>query len=174
MAFIDLSANYQKQENIPSPPFEDQRNFNPLVLIIEKDDETRTMLKLWLEIWKFRYAEAKNGEQAINVAEEVNPDIVLLDISSANKDKFTAIRRIQNSPYLKNTPIILVSSYISFNSFSLTDGGEEFNILPMNFSSLENVLNEYRYKNDFYQGDLKVWIIYKSIHDLFSAVSSWI
>ena len=156
MVFLNLSANNQKQENIPTPSLEEQSNLNPLVLIVEKDDETRTMLKLWLEIWKFRYVEAKNGEQAINIAEKVNPDIVLLDIASANKDKFAAIRRMRNSSHLKNVPILLVSSYIHFNSFSLTDGGEEFHILPMNFRSLENVFNEFRYKNETFKEDLTV------------------
>ncbi len=156
MVFLDLSENYQKRTAIPAPPLEEERNFKPLVLIVENDDDTRTMLKLWLGIWKFRVAEAKNSELAIKLALEMGPDIVLLDISSANKDKFTTIRRVQNCPHLKNTPILLISSYVNFNSFSLTDKEEEFHILPMNFRILENVLNECRYKNDFYQGDLKI------------------
>lgn len=156
MVFLNLSANSQKKADIPFPSLEEQNNFKPLVLIVENDQETCTMLRLWLEIWKFRVAEAKNSEQAINIAKEVNPDVVLLDISSASKDKFATIRRMQNSPHLKTTPVILVSSYIHFNSFSLTDGGEEFHILPMNFRSLENVFNEYRYKNKFFKGDLNV------------------
>lgn len=153
MEFSDLSSNNQKQADVHSTPLEEQRNFKPLVLIVENDEETRTMLKLWLEIWKFRVAEAKNSEQAINLAKEINPDIVLLNIASANKDKLTTIRRMQNSLHPKTTPILLVSNYICFNDFSLTDGGEEFHILPMSFRRLENVFNEYRYRNETFKGD---------------------
>lgn len=155
MDFVDLSGNYQKRENISSP-LEEQRNLKPLVLTVENDEEICTMLKVWLEIWKFRVENAKNSEQAATIAEEINPDVVLLDIASAKRDKFSAIRRMRNNPHLENVPIILVSGYIHFNSFSLTDSGEEFHILPMNFRSLKNALNEYRSKNNFFKEDLKV------------------
>ena len=133
---------------------EQKHSLKPLVLIVAGDEDTCTMLRLWLEIWKFRSVETKDNLEAVDIAKDINPNIILLDVSSINKDKFETIYQIQNNSYLKTTPIILVSSHIHFNNYSITYKEEKFNVLPINFSCLEKVFKEHLYTNNLYAGNL--------------------
>jgi PleD family two-component response regulator len=51
----------------------------PVVLIVEDHEDTRAMLKVYLEMGGCRVLEADNGATAVELAETARPDIVLMD-----------------------------------------------------------------------------------------------
>lgn len=51
-----------------------------------------------------------DGEEAVKMAEEFAPDIILLDLMLPKMNGFDALERIRANPVNKNTPIIVLSN----------------------------------------------------------------
>jgi CheY-like chemotaxis protein len=51
-------------------------NLEPLVLIVESDEDSREMLKTLLEIWGYRTAESEDGEESIEAAVSKCPNLI--------------------------------------------------------------------------------------------------
>ena len=77
-----------------------------LVLVAEDHEDTRCFLRTLLEMRGFEVAEARDGKEAIEVAERERPDLILMDASMPRLDGFSATRRLRESPTLGRLPII--------------------------------------------------------------------
>ena len=88
---------------------ESQEQTPPLVLVVEDHDDTREMLQLLLEMFGCSVVTAENGIKALNVANEVHPDLILIDMQIPLLDGFAVTRRIRASATLNQVPIVAVS-----------------------------------------------------------------
>ena len=62
--------------------------------------------------------EAVDGVNAIEVAQRVCPDIILMDIKMPRMDGYTATREIRLKPHLSSVPIIAMSAAVpALNGF---------------------------------------------------------
>ncbi len=59
----------------------DNENEVATVLLVEDTEDNRQMMKRLLEMSGFRVVEAINGREAVRLAAEVGPDIILMDLS---------------------------------------------------------------------------------------------
>jgi len=53
---------------------------------------------------------AENGEEGIKMAEQVQPDLIILDIMMPRMDGFEVLKRIRENTTLKNKPVIMYSN----------------------------------------------------------------
>ncbi|MBI5848901.1 MAG: response regulator [Nitrospirae bacterium] len=81
------------------------------ILIVEDNNNNRTMLRDILRFYKYEVIEAENGEQGIKLAEDQSPDLVLMDMQMPVMDGFTAITLLKNNPQTKSMKIIAVTSF---------------------------------------------------------------
>lgn len=81
------------------------------VLIIEDNEQNMYMLTYLLQSENYEILQAFNGVDGIMMANEKNPDIILLDIQLPEMDGYTVAQKIRESVKLKSTPIIVVTSY---------------------------------------------------------------
>jgi CheY-like chemotaxis protein len=81
----------------------------PVVLIVEDHEDTRAMLKVYLEMGGCRVLEADNGATAVELAETARPDIVLMDARLPVLDGLSAALRIRSNSSLDHIPIIAVT-----------------------------------------------------------------
>ncbi len=65
---------------------------------------------------EYKIIVAKSGEQAISVANNDAPDLVLLDIMMPNMDGFEVCKRFKNSDSLKDVPILFISALNDSNN----------------------------------------------------------
>ena len=83
----------------------------PLVLLVEDYDDTREMYREYLEFSGFSVLTARNGIEAIELATNAHPDVVLMDLSLPIMDGWEATRRLRSSPATAALKIIALSAY---------------------------------------------------------------
>jgi two-component system, OmpR family, phosphate regulon response regulator PhoB len=83
---------------------------NPLILIVEDETALVTLLRYNLEKEGFRIAEARDGEEALLVAREQKPDLVLLDWMLPLLSGIEVCRQMRRMPETKGVPIIMLTA----------------------------------------------------------------
>jgi len=84
---------------------------NPIVLVVEDDEDTRYLMRLALEARGYRVCEAEDGEQAIATACREQPNVILMDISMPVLNGLTATARIRERYELRKIPIVAVTAH---------------------------------------------------------------
>lgn len=82
-----------------------------LVLIADDNADTQAVLGILLRGAGFQTVTAYDGEEAVNLAAQVHPDLVLMDIALPRLDGLAAARRIRGIDGLERVPIVGCSAY---------------------------------------------------------------
>ena len=82
----------------------------PLILIVEDEASLVALLRYNLEQSGFRVAEAGDGEDALLIAGEQAPDLILLDWMLPSISGLECCRRIRRTPELRHIPIIMLTA----------------------------------------------------------------
>lgn len=80
------------------------------VLIVDDDDDIRTVLHLTLEHAGFEVLLAEDGIQAVEMARTQTPDAVLLDVMMPRMDGFEALRAIRADARTGPIPVLLLTA----------------------------------------------------------------
>ena len=112
------------------------------VLLVEDTEDNRQMMRRLLEMSGFRVVEATNGREAVEVASQVQPQIILMDLSLPIIDGLAATRQIRNLPELNTVPIVAVSAHdtADFHSEALDAGCDAYVTKPINYTELEHLV----------------------------------
>jgi two-component system cell cycle response regulator DivK len=81
------------------------------VLVIEDQEDNRTILRDLLTSTGFEVLEAVNGIEGVEAAARELPDLILMDIQMPEMDGYEATRRIKGEPTTAAIPVIAVTSY---------------------------------------------------------------
>ena len=114
------------------------------VLIVEDSEDNRFMLRRLLEMSGYSVIEARNGVEAVNLAEKEEPSLILMDLSLPIIDGLAATRLIRQFPTLKETPIIAVSAHdtADFQAHALEAGCDRYVTKPIDFNQLDRLISE--------------------------------
>jgi CheY-like chemotaxis protein len=85
---------------------------NPIILLAEDNDDTRSVYSLILRHFGFDVLEATNGLDAVQVARESQPDLVLMDIGLPVLDGWQASRMLKSEPATAGIPLIAFSARV--------------------------------------------------------------
>ena len=120
-------------------------NGRPTILVVDDFDDTRWLLRTWLERKGFRVIEAENGNDAISEAQSENPDLIIMDLEMPELDGLAATRQIRASENLADVPIVAVSAYGAeqFRGAALLAGCNEYVSTPFEPSDLERLIRSY-------------------------------
>lgn len=112
------------------------------VLLVEDTEDNRFMMRRLLEMTGYRVVEAMNGEEAVKLAKNVSPHLILMDLSLPVIDGLAATRLIRQLPDLESTPIIAVSAHDSsdFQSEAMEAGCNSYVTKPIDFNELEQLI----------------------------------
>jgi two-component system, cell cycle response regulator DivK len=113
------------------------------VLLVEDTEDNRQMMRRLLEMSGFHVVEALNGREAVEVAAEVKPGIILMDLSLPFVDGLAATRQIRKLPELSDVPIVAVSAHdtADFHSLALDAGCNAYVTKPVHYPELEDLVN---------------------------------
>lgn len=105
------------------------------ILIAEDNTELSDMMRNYLLRVGHGVYQAFDGEQALQMAKKLNPDLVLLDIMLPKKDGYEICRTIRKS---KDIPIIVVSAKVAEEDkermFAL--GADDYMTKPFSFNEM--------------------------------------
>ena len=81
------------------------------ILIIEDNEQNLYLETFILEKHGHVVTAARNGAQGIKLAEEIRPELILLDIQLPVMDGYAVADELRRNPALARTPIVAVTSY---------------------------------------------------------------
>lgn len=117
-----------------------------IVLIVDDSDDSRFMLRRTLEINGFRVVEARDGVEAVEIAQQGRPDLILMDLNMPHLDGLAAAEQIrQLKGRCQDVPIIALTAYDTYGmrEAALEAGCDEYINKPNDLEYLEEVLRRY-------------------------------
>lgn len=102
-------------QSVPSANSAESR-LNPIsarftILIVEDHDDTRYLYKYVLESDGYHVLESTDGLEAVEIACNEQPDLILIDGNLPSLDGLSATRRIRQQFPISTVPIILLSGH---------------------------------------------------------------
>lgn len=82
----------------------------PCVLVVEDEGAQREVLKYNLEAEGFAVLMAEDGEEALSLVREQEPDLIVLDWMLPKVSGIEVCRRIKASPEMRPIPIVMLSA----------------------------------------------------------------
>lgn len=83
----------------------------PTVLVADDSSDIRTVVKYSLIDQGFRVIEASNGYEAIQLARQYRPTVILLDLCMPGIDGWEVTLQLRSDPALDEVPIIAMTAY---------------------------------------------------------------
>jgi two-component system cell cycle response regulator DivK len=88
------------------------RGAGRLILIVEDNEKNLKLVRDVLQFHGFRTLEAINGEEAVVMARQQLPDLVLMDIALPGIDGLEATRQLKAEPSTAATPIVALTASV--------------------------------------------------------------
>ncbi len=83
----------------------------PRVLLVDDDPDLIEMYKDFLDQFHYRISVANNGADAVRLALEENPDLIVLDIVMPRMNGYEVLGRLKQNQLTCNIPIIILTGY---------------------------------------------------------------
>jgi DNA-binding response OmpR family regulator len=80
------------------------------ILVVEDNPEMKNIITIRLEINGYSVITAEDGEQALEMAKQKNPDLIILDLMLPKITGFEVCRMLKFDDKYKNLPIIILSA----------------------------------------------------------------
>lgn len=84
---------------------------NPLILVVDDEENVRRLLAAVLKREGYEVVTAENGEEAVEIAKQSVPDLVLMDIRMPKMDGIAAFKAIRE--FRRDMTVILMTAYAS-------------------------------------------------------------
>jgi len=133
---INKTAGMSNQQDVLFTTDDDCRG--AVVLVVDDDATMRFLIREVLQQASFQVIEAENGQQALDLFEQVIPDIVLMDVSMPGKDGYATCLEIRQMPHGRYLPILMATGFddmVSVNR-AYSAGATDFLIKPINWTVL--------------------------------------
>jgi two-component system, cell cycle response regulator DivK len=108
------------------------------ILVVEDNKDNLTLILDLLESLDYATVVAGDGEQAMTLAREAPPELVLLDLSLPLMDGWTVARKLKDDADLKHIPIIALSAHamLGDKEKALEAGCDDYVSKPINIREL--------------------------------------
>jgi CheY-like chemotaxis protein len=108
------------------------------IMLVEDNEASRDALSRRLERRGYRVLAAADGLQAVSMARDSGPDLILMDLGLPVLDGWDATRRLKEDAKTQHIPIIVLSAHAMTNDrdMALAAGGDDFDSKPIRFQVL--------------------------------------
>lgn len=115
------------------------------ILVIEDNRDNMTLIVDVLSSLDHEVLQAFDGQEGLEIAQQKQPDLILMDLSLPRMDGWSATRHIKADPVLKVIPVIALTAHamVGDRERALEAGCDDYLTKPINLSELLSKLNEF-------------------------------
>ena len=81
------------------------------ILIVEDNPQNMRLVEMALSAESYFLLEATNGEEALEIAKQERPDLIIMDVQLPQMSGLEVTRKLREIPEFHRTPIIAVTAY---------------------------------------------------------------
>ncbi len=102
------------------------------ILIAEDEPDIRELVAFTLRFAGHEVTPASNGEEAVNLASQIIPDLIMMDVRMPRMTGYDACRAMKADPILKDIPVVFLSAKGQDSEIQtgLAAGAEEYLLKP--------------------------------------------
>ena len=82
-----------------------------MILVVDDSADNLAVISLFLQHQGYRVVTPNNGEDAVNVAAQTLPNVILMDINLPGLDGLGATRKIRETEALREVPVIAITAF---------------------------------------------------------------
>ena len=114
------------------PPMPGRQDRKPTILVVDDDPRVIELLEIALDAHGFRVIRAGDGEEAMQVAANERPDLVVLDVRLPRRSGLEVCEALRRDPDDPGVPIILVSAAAETEArvLGLARGADDYLVKP--------------------------------------------
>ena len=119
---------------------------NKILYVEDNYQNFRLVMRLLtLEKQQYDITQAPTGNDGLRLADEMKPDLILMDINLPDIDGVEVTRRIKENPRLKHIPVVALTAnaMVGDQERFLTAGCDAYLRKPMSRADLHGVLVKY-------------------------------
>jgi DNA-binding response OmpR family regulator len=87
-------------------------NGQPVILIADDDPDILALVSFRLQRAGYEILQARNGEEAVQMALDRRPDLAILDVMMPRVDGYEATRRLRQHEETRRMPVILLTARV--------------------------------------------------------------
>lgn len=81
------------------------------ILVVEDNERNLKLIRDVLQFAGYEVVEASSGEQGVALAQDCEPDLVLMDLQLPQMDGMEALRLLRTSPRTRDVPVVAVTAF---------------------------------------------------------------
>jgi CheY-like chemotaxis protein len=119
---------------------------NAHILLVEDSEASIEALSGYLAAIGYRMTVARTGFEALTLADELKPDLILMDIQMPQMDGLETTRRLRVRPWFSTTPIIALTALAmpGDRERCLAAGANEYLTKPVRLAELSRMIEQLR------------------------------
>jgi len=113
------------------------------VLVVEDNSDNLLLISLTVQDFGYHVVTARDGEEALSIAELTMPRLILMDIAMPKMDGLDATRRLRTDPKFLKVPIIALTAFETdgFQHAAAEVGFDGYLTKPIDFERLRRLMN---------------------------------
>lgn len=113
------------------------------IMLVEDDPLSRKLMKDFLEAHAYAVSAVNNGADALELARQIDLDLIIMDVGLPGMDGLEVTRRLQGDPRLRDVPVVAVTAYAmpGDEERMLAAGAKAYLTKPLRFSELLSVVS---------------------------------
>lgn len=115
------------------------------ILVIDDEPELVQLIRIFLMRAGFEVASANNGQQALEILDDVRPDLIICDMVMPGLDGVATVKALRSDPKWQDIPIIMLSArgQSSDVELALSSGANDYITKPFRGSDVVKTVQSY-------------------------------
>jgi CheY-like chemotaxis protein len=111
------------------------------ILICEDEEALRELVRVSLGEG-YNYAEAADGVESLELAVELGPDLIVLDLMLPRKSGVEVLADLRRDRRLRDTPVVVITAWTHAQQAAVAAGADRFIAKPFDPDELKTVVSE--------------------------------
>ena len=115
------------------------------ILIVDDEKNLAVVFRKILEGYGYETHVALDGDKGVELAKELRPDVIVLDIKMPKKDGISVLKELRSIPLFAETPIIVLSAKGQLHEINmgLKAGASAYLCKPVMPNDIINTIEEF-------------------------------